>query len=200
MTTEPTPPVGAGTAPDRRGGLSWRRVLLVGAVAAVVGLAGAGIAGYLVIGGQEKARTSANCGTLQRCIPSLKAATVVDALTQRGHECAEQEQGARVCTLAIGETKYQALLAVWDGLIADMNVSVWSPEGREVTPGRLAYLFWFAALPYGDDPTLVGQIEGWITEKVEKLESAQATIGGYRYEITVEEARNLEIRVMAELR
>lgn len=200
MTTESTGPLGAGPAPARRGGLTWTRVLLVGAVAAVVGLAGAGLTGYLAVSGQEKARTSANCGNTQRCIPSLKAATVADTLTQRGHECVEQAYDAWRCALSIGFTEYRAMLSVSDGLISEMNVSVTSPEGTEVTPRKLAYLFWFAALPYGDDPTLVGQIEGWITEKVEKLESAQATIGGYRYDMTADEAKQLEIHIEAKWR
>jgi hypothetical protein len=200
MITEPTVPPGAGHGPAGRGGLTWRRVLLAAAVAALLGMVGAGTAAYLGAGGHQKARTSADCGNTQRCIPSLKTATVVDTLTQRGHECAEEEYGAWVCALAIGETEYQARLGVWHGLINELSVSVRSPDGREVTPGKLAYLFWFAALPYGDDPTLVGQIEGWITEKVEKLENAQATIGGYRYDMTADPAGSLEIRVVAEWR
>lgn len=196
MSTESAPAPATGPEPQSRGGLTWRRVLLVAAAAAVVGMGGTGVAAYLVTGAQEKAKTNVDCGAFRPCIPSLKAATVLDALTQRGHECVKDENGDWGCKLSIGETNYEARVHERKGLINEYTARVSSPDGREVTPSKLTYLLWFAALPYGNDPILAGQIEGWLTEKVEKLESAQATIGGYRYDVEADKARNLLVSVM----
>lgn len=176
---------------------TWGRVLLFAALAAVVGFVGIGAVGYLSVGNQQAAKGTVRCGN-NRCIPSLPAQSVVDALRGKGHDCT-QDLGAWNCKLKVGETEYTALVHPQGELISELSATVRSPDGRPVTPSKMAFLLWVATLPYGHDSVLTADIEAWITQRVQGGENAAAIIGGYSYQLDAELTRNLSLRVLTEL-
>jgi hypothetical protein len=175
---------------------AWRRVILFSAVAAAIGFAAAGGATYAVVSGQQKAYGTARCAKV-RCIPSLPAESVMDALRRKGHDCNGQSGRSWACELRIGETWYTTTAGIVDGLIGDITGTIVYPQDSPITPTRSAYLVWLATLPYGNDPVITADITAWITKHMRTGEDANATIGGYVYAISADPSRGLTLTVRA---
>jgi hypothetical protein len=174
---------------------AWRRLILLSAIAAAIGLAAAGGATYAVVSGQQKAYGTARCAKV-RCIPSLPPESVMDALRGKGHHC-RQSGGSWICELHIGETWYTTTAGVVDGLIGDITGTIVYPQDSPISPARSAYLVWLATLPYGNDPVVTADITAWITKHMRVGENASATIGGYFYAISADRDRGLTLTVRA---
>ncbi|MDQ7908252.1 hypothetical protein RB614_27370 [Phytohabitans sp. ZYX-F-186] len=180
-----TPP-----APPTPGGR--RKWLLLPALgAAVLLLAGAGA--FFLARGYEGSQASQSCGSYS-CIPRLEAATVVKALRDKGHTCTE-EFNHRTCDLKIGLVRFEATLQVADELIHAMSVSVYRGGSDPVTETGLAYLNWFATLPYARDAETSAQIEAWVAEQVNGNKDTQAVIGDYEYRLTNPETYSVELNI-----
>lgn len=174
---------------------AWRRLGLIALAVALVMLVGGGAGGYLLARDVKKSADRATCGNL-RCIPSLQASSVIDALTGRGFTCAEKS-GTWECQLRIGDTRYRSRLLQQDGLIYNYDDSVQTEKDGEASASTRAFLLWFAALPFADDPVLTEEIEGWLTQRLSGGANTKATIGGYIYDLTALDQQYLRLNVWA---
>lgn len=166
--------------------------MIVVAVAVAVLLV-SGISAYAVTTNYRKGDISQSCDTYQ-CIPRLKAETVVKALEERGHTCST-DYNHQTCKLRIGAFYFEATLQVAAGLITRINLRVYREQSAPLTPGSVAYIKWFAALPYRDDPVLTGQIEEWVDQQIEATEDTKATIGDYEYVLANPETYNVTVEI-----
>ncbi len=169
-----------------------RRWLVTAAVAVAVLLASGGTS-YAIARSHGKSGTSQSCD-VHKCIPRLKAATVVEALTERGYTCSANLNQRR-CQLRAGVFYFDSTLQVSEELITRIHLRVFREASAALTPRSVAYLTWFGTLPYRDDPRLTGQIEAWVSEQVEAQKDAKATIGDYEYTLTVKEPHDVLIEI-----
>lgn len=173
--------------------MTWRRLRLIALAVALVTLVGGGTGGYLLTRSERKTSYRASCGNLY-CIPSLKASSVIDALRGRGFTCAEKNSTWE-CRLRIGDTSYQSRLSQRDGLIYNYDDSVRTEKDGEASASTRAFLVWFAALPFADDPVLTAEIDGWLTPRLGGGALTKATIGGYTYDLTALDPQYLRLNV-----
>jgi len=170
-----------------------RRVPLIALTIALAALLAGAAGGYLLARGVKKSADRATCDNL-RCIPSLKASSVIDALRGRGFTCAEKNSTWE-CRLRIGDTSYQSRLSQRDGLIYNYDDSVRTEKDGEASASTRAFLVWFAALPFADDPVLTAEIDGWLTPRLGGGALTKATIGGYTYDLTALDPQYLRLNV-----
>jgi len=171
-------PPGSAPASASGGGKRW----LVTVAVAVVVLLAAGITSYVVSSSYARTAVSQSCD-IYKCIPRLKAESVVTALKDRGYTCTT-DANHETCELQIGAFYFDASLQVSEGLITRINLRVYREASAPLTPGSVAFLKWFGALPYRDDPVLAAEIEAWVDQQVEATKDAKAVIGDYEYSLT----------------
>jgi len=173
---------------------AWRRLRLIALAVALVVLVAGGAGGYLLARGVKKTSYRASCGTL-RCIPSLPVSSVIDALKGRGFACAEKaDVDTWTCQLRIGDTHYESRIAQQDGLIYKFDNSV-RTERSEVADAAKAFLVWFAAMPFSNDPVLAEEIDGWLIPRLSGGTDTKVTIGGYFYSLTAASQQYLRLDV-----
>lgn len=184
------PPPGAGSAPAGRRGRG-RRLALLTVAAGLVGLLAAGGGTYAAVHSAKSGVGPDKCGRI-RCIPNLKAEKVVNVLKQQGHNC--QHKDGWECTLTTGVVEYTANVREQNGLVHEVWVQVLRPDDTEPTPAMTDYLFWFASLPFGDDPAFLQELKSWLEGRIKAGKNAQARIGGYRYDLEVVKGLRLYIQ------
>ncbi|GAB3275659.1 hypothetical protein GCM10027589_00990 [Actinocorallia lasiicapitis] len=166
------------------------RVLGVAAAAAVAVGAGCAALAYNVASGKAGGYGPEDCpsdGGL--CVPALKAADIYSALTGKGYTCA-----ADTCELQIGETKFEAQVGEKGGAVNEIHASVWEPDGEVIaSPSSLAFISWFAELPFADYPEVVGDVRVWITRKAEAQTISDGRIAGYRYSLDTSRAEKVSL-------
>lgn len=156
----------------------WIVVVAVGLAAFLVASAGS----YLGARSFRGSQASQSCD-IYRCIPRLDAVTVVEALKGQGHTC-KQDYNHWNCELRVGQTGFKASLQISGELIARIDAEVRNLGGDSVSPAGMAYLNWFAIMPYARDSATMAQIEDWLRQQVEGVEDSEATIGDYQYRLT----------------
>lgn len=174
-----TPPGGAApTTPGRGGAGRW---ILVG-VLGVVMLLLTGLGGYFGGRSYQGSRASQSCDGYD-CIPRLEAEKVVKALQDKGHNC-RADRNHRSCELHIGMVGFDVSLQVADGLIHAIEVQIFRAGDYPITEFGMAYLNWFATLPYARDEQTSAEIRQWLAEQVNGNKETEATIGDYSYKLT----------------
>ncbi|GAA3729474.1 hypothetical protein GCM10022225_08700 [Plantactinospora mayteni] len=176
-----------GSGPGAGGRGRWFLLPVLGV--AMLLLAGAGA--FFGARSYEGSRASQSCGSYS-CIPRLEAETVVKALQDQGHTCTV-DSNHRSCELHIGFVRFRASLQVSDELIHAMTVDVY--RAAPVGETGLAYLNWFATLPYAGDPETSAQIEEWVAEQVNGNKDTRAVIGDYQYRLTNPETYAVELSI-----
>ncbi|MFG1777725.1 hypothetical protein ACGFIR_14495 [Micromonospora sp. NPDC049051] len=173
---------------------SWRRLALVAGVVGLVALLGAGAGGYAVARNSELGAQTARCGG-GRCIPGLSPAMLTDALTQKGFTCEERGHGVSTCELGIAGAEFTTYVDSHENLITNLSGSVRSDYGDKVPATTRSFLTWLGSIPVSHDPVTVGEVRGWLDQRLDGGESAKATIGAYRYELTAAGKESLRLRV-----
>jgi hypothetical protein len=171
---------------------SRRKWLLLPALGVVMLLL-AGLGAFFLARSYQGSRASQSCGGYD-CIPRLEAAKVVKALQDKGHTCTE-DLNHRTCSLRIGLVRFEAALQVADGLIHAISVRIKRDESEPVTETGLAYMNWFATLPYARDAETSAQIEAWVAEQVNGNKDTKAKIGDYEYRLTNPETYSVELNI-----
>jgi hypothetical protein len=174
------------------GGNARRKWFLLPALGAVMLLV-VGVGAFLLARSYQGSRAAQSCGSYD-CIPRLEAATVVKALQDKGHTCKE-DLNQRTCDLRIGLVRFEATLQVADELIHAISVKIYRAGSEPVTETGLAYLDWFATLPYARDAETSAQIEAWVAEQVNGNKDTKATIGDYEYRLTNPETFSVELNI-----
>lgn len=178
-------------APGTGGRAPWRLLPILGVV--VLLLVGAGA--YFAARSYQGSRASQSCGSYN-CIPRLEAATVVKVLEDQGYTCRE-DFVHRTCDLRIGFVRFEASLQVADELIHRMTLKIFRAESDPVTESGLAFLNWFATMPYAWDPETSAQIEAWVAEQVNGNKDTRAIIGDYEYRLTNPETHTVLLDIKA---
>lgn len=190
----PAPQPAQEPAPARR--MTWRRLLLITGVVALVTTAVAGVGAYAAARSSQLARDTASCGASSRCIPGLPAAAVLEKLKAAGHEC-ETTYGRWRCEFEVGGAFYTAYIYERRELINEIGLTV-SGAGDELTASQRAYLTWFATVPFAHDPAFTAEIEAWLAQKLDAGENVTATVGqGYRYELAFHPPRRVDLKIEA---
>jgi hypothetical protein len=185
----PSAPSGGGAPSGENGRRKWLLLPALGAVTLLL----VGLGAFFLARSYEGSRASQSCGSYD-CIPRLEAAKVVKALQDKGHTCTE-ELNHRTCDLRIGLVLFEATLQVTDGLIHAISVRIYRADSDPVTGTGLAYLNWFATLPYARDAETSAQIEAWVAEQVNGNKDTKATIGDYEYGLTNPETHSVELNI-----
>jgi hypothetical protein len=173
---------------------AWRRLWLIALAVALVMLVGGATSGYLLTRDIKQTAHRATCGNLY-CIPTLKASSVIDALKGRGFTCIEGTATRWDCELQAGDTYYRSSLSHRDGLILSYDDSVKTGNAGEASASTKAFLVWFAALPFSNDPVLTEQIDGWLIPRLSGGADTKATIGGYTYRLAATDQQYLSLYV-----
>ncbi|MEV4569842.1 hypothetical protein AB0K12_39295 [Nonomuraea sp. NPDC049419] len=170
----------------------WLVILAAGLAAFLA----AGTGSYLYAHDLRAGQVTQSCGA-RACIPGLKASALLDALKGRGHECEDASGGAWLCEMVVGSIGLQARVNVSDGGVHRLTGTVFHADGDPLTEAGLAYLTWFAVLPYRDDPAATAQIRDWLTKMIEVDKDTQATILDYTYVLVTSkgDAVQLDIRI-----
>jgi hypothetical protein len=173
---------------------SPKRLLGIALAVGFVAMVASGWAGYSMVNRARGGTGPTGCGGVVRCIPSLPASSVVDALKSRGHQCTPDDLGWG-CELTIGDTRYEVDLAVSKGLVSDVLARIAYP-GDEPSETDASYLKWLACLPFGDDPATVTAVTDWLSDHVDDEKDATVKIAGYGYELrtAAENTLFLEVR------
>lgn len=183
---------GAAPGPAPGGGRS-RRGLVVLLVGLVVFLAAGGGA-YALARDYRVNQMTQDCGRSHGCIPALKITTLAEALRDRGHTCDEKDSSWH-CDMVIGRVYFDVWLQTSEEYIYSISVRLFRMDDKALAGTGLAYLSWFAALPFRDDPVLTKEIEGWITQQIDANKDTKATIGDYEYVIQRPDADNVEFTI-----
>jgi len=191
LTSPFAPPVPSADDAKR----AWRRLSLIALAVALVMIMGAGAGGYLLARSVRKSSDWATCGALH-CIPSLKASSVIDALKERGFTCVEKISiDSTACQMRIGDTRFESHVMHKDDLIYHYDDSVNTDKDGEASASTKAFLMWFAALPFSNDPVLTEEIEAWLTSRLSGGADTKATIGGYAYSLKATDQHSLSLNV-----
>ncbi|MGI5152854.1 hypothetical protein ACQEVC_41820 [Plantactinospora sp. CA-294935] len=182
-----SPGGGAGPGPGAGDRPRWFLLPVFGVVMLLL----AGVGAFLGARSYQGSRASQSCGSYS-CIPRLEAVTVVQALQGQGHTCTK-ESNHQYCELRIGFVRFRASLQVSDELIHAMTVDIY--RATPVAGTGLAYLNWFATLPYAGDEETSGRIEEWVAEQVNGNKDTRAVIGDYEYRLTNPETYAVELNI-----
>ncbi|MEU6428938.1 hypothetical protein ABZ860_23840 [Microbispora sp. NPDC046973] len=142
------------------------RRIVAGAIGLVAFLL-AGLGAYAVASTDRRQDTK-YCG--HDCVPGLRIGTVVEALRDQGHTCADKRQFWS-CELRIGKVRFEADLfrarnvADFYEYISKVEARIVNPDSTTAAAG-LDYMSWFAMLPHRDDPSTVGKVDGWLAEQI----------------------------------
>lgn len=151
------------------------------------------ISSYAIAASYRKAQASQSCGVTS-CIPGLEAATVAQSLTDKGHLC-DTSSNYTTCEIFIGDYRYEAALQTSEKLITAIRIEVFGKGGTEITPGTMAYLRWFATLPYRDDSVTAEEVSKWVSGRIAESKDAKATIADYEYVLTHEDRQTLRFTI-----
>ncbi|REF37849.1 hypothetical protein DFJ64_3310 [Thermasporomyces composti] len=178
-------------SPDdgRSGGVSRAVLIGLGVVLFLV----AGVGAFVAARSYRLVQLSQPCGSY-RCIPQLEIDAVTEALREQGHTC-KQEHIHIDCDLRIGMVHFETTLSVADNRIHTISSSIFRADSDPITKTGLAYLGWFATLPYRDDPATSAEIQKWLAESVEANKDTKATIGDYEYVLTHPETYEIVLRI-----
>jgi hypothetical protein len=186
-----------GPAPaGRAGGWGMRRLLLVALAVGFVAFAASGIATYAGVSSSRSAVGPVECegGGAGRCIPSLKSASVINALKAQGHDCST-EPGDWVCALGIGEVRYESRLVEVGDQIGEYLTTVRKPDGSPPSNTTVEYLVWLACLPFADDPATESDIRNWVTQRLNDSKDAKVKIAKYGYELDTSDPGYIMLKV-----
>jgi len=64
-----------------------------------------------------------------------------------------------------------------------------------VADAARAFLVWFAAMPFSNDPVLAEEIDGWLIPRLSGGTDTKVTIGGYFYSLTAASQQYLRLDV-----
>ncbi|WP_169980420.1 hypothetical protein [Microbispora sp. H10836] len=148
-----------------RSGRRSRRIV-VGAIGLVVFLL-AGLGSY-AFARADREQDTKYCG--HDCIPGVRIGTVVEALQDQGHTCADRRRFWS-CELRVGKVRFEADLFRVDNLvnfyeyISKVEARIVNPDSTTAAAG-LDYMSWFATLPHRDDPSTVKKVNGWLAEQI----------------------------------
>lgn len=185
---QPNQPGAAPAAADK-GKPRWVLVPIVGVLVLLLVNAGAYFGGRSYQG----SRASQSCGSY-RCIPRLDADKVLKALEEKGYTCTA-EHIHRTCELRVGMVRFEGSLMVSKGLIHRISVKIFRAGADSVSETGLAFVNWFATLPYAMDEELSGQIRDWVAEQIDGNKDTKATIGVYEYILTNPEAHTVRLEI-----
>lgn len=158
----------------------------------------AGVGPFLLLRNYKSGQASQSCG-IYRCIPRLEAATVVKALQAKGHTCKE-EFNHRYCDLRIGLVHFGTTLQVADGLITAIDAQIYRAGSVPVTDSGVAYLNWFAALPYAMDSGRSARIQEWVAKQVNGGADVSTTVGDFEYRLTNPETYTVQLSIKGKVR
>lgn len=185
-------PLGSAAAPpggSDAGGVSRAALIALSVVLFLV----AGTGAFFVARSYRLVQASQPCGGY-RCIPQLEIDAVTEALRKQGHTC-QQQHIHYDCDLRIGTVHFETTLTVADNHIHTISSSIYRAGSDPVTKTGLAYLGWFATLPYRDDPVTSAEIQKWLAQSVEANKETKATIGDYQYVLTHPETYEIVLRI-----
>ncbi len=137
---------------------------------------------FLYRGGLRAAETGMGpCaeGSTSNCVPHLKAADMIAALTKRGFEC----QSSRGCELEIGETVFIVRVGIEEGGISRLTATVVTRVDTELSSGAKALLRWVGGVPFAHDRQGAAEVDAWLTKQVTERKTVHATIAGYEYQL-----------------
>lgn len=100
-----------------------------------------------------------------RCIPGIPGDAVIELLIDRGFDC----EMRRFCRLGVGTTSYEAEIVSHEDvndLIYQYALDVRHDPALELSQPAMAFLTWFAVLPFGNDPEAEDVSREWVTEHV----------------------------------
>ncbi|MEO3888381.1 hypothetical protein [Nonomuraea sp. B5E05] len=175
-------------------GTRSRWILILAAGLAAFLAAGAGA--YLYARDLRAGQVTQSCGS-RDCIPGLEASALRDALRSRGHTCEDKSRGSWMCEMVVGSVHFEAWVESSDGGVHRLSPRVFHADDDPLTKAGLAYLTWFAVLPYRDDPAATAEIRNWLTSQTEAGKDTQATILDYTYVLRTSEKAHvrLDIRI-----
>lgn len=183
----PAQPMPATDSGKRR----WRKPLRVSLAVGMVAFLLAGIPVYSVSNAIRTGPGPSGC-----CIPRLKAASVVEALKSKGHECSDDQYGVS-CELRIGRYGYETRVETSDdGLINDLSGKVSFPEGEAVGLNSISYLVWVASVPYAHDPQFMAEIKDWVTIQVQSGREVTANVGRYGCQLDASNPTTASVRIL----
>lgn len=181
------------SSPHRR----WRRVLLAALLAgglALVLAGGAGaVASRVLADGAEPLPRCPGPGT-PGCNQGADVDAVVAVLEERGYECdrgtrdpdGDEHREFASCELTDGGVladRYSAALHSVNGVVYGFDVQLTHRAGLPLTPHRMAFLTWFAVLPFGAEPESAAAAEEWLRDRLEAGAGGTTTVGAYEYEL-----------------
>ncbi|WP_166427673.1 hypothetical protein [Nonomuraea mesophila] len=171
-----------------------RWVLILAAGLAAFLAAGAGA--YLYARDLRAGQVTQSCGS-RDCIPGVEASELLDGLRGRGHTCENASGGSWMCEMVVGSIHFEAGVEVSDGGVYRLSPEVFHADDDPLTEAGLAYLTWFAVLPYRDDPAAKAEIGNWLNAQVEAGKDTQATILDYTYVLRTSKKAHvrLDIRI-----
>jgi hypothetical protein len=169
------------------------RLLVIVAVG-VVALLAAGIGAFLMGRDYRTYQVVQGCGPYN-CIPALKADTVIEALKREGHTCEQESGDIWYCDMMVGSVHFKSQVGVSEGYIYRLSAEVFHADDERLTDGGMAYMSWFATLPYRDDPATTEEIKDWLAEQIDARKDTKATILDYKYTLLIEKSKfSLDIR------
>jgi hypothetical protein len=180
---------GPGPGPGNDGRRKWLLLPALGGITLLL----VGIGAFFLARSYEGSQASQSCGSYD-CIPRLEAVKVVEALQDKGHTCKEEHVN-RTCELRIGLVRFEVTLQVADDLIHAIDVMIRRAGNEPVGEIGLAYMNWFATLPYARDAETAAQIEAWVAEQVNGNKDTEASIGDYAYRLTNPEADRIQLNI-----
>ncbi|WP_194244269.1 hypothetical protein [Nonomuraea phyllanthi] len=164
-------------------------------VAGLLALLLAGTGAYLFTRDIRLNQFTQSCGS-RDCIPGLQASGVTEALKKKGHSCKRQEHDSWYCDLVIGSMTFKATISFSDGYVYRLTADVFHADNGKLTKAGMAYLTWFATLPYRDDPATSADITKWLAEQVAAAKDTKARIADYEYVLlTPQKSVELDIRI-----
>lgn len=188
----PDPAGNPGRAPAAKKSRAPRLIVLL--VVGVVALLAAGIGAFLMGRDYRTYQVVQGCGPYN-CIPALKAGTVIEALKGEGHTCKQESRDVWYCDMMVGSVHFKSSVGVSEGYIYQLTAEVFHADDERLTDGGMAYMSWFATLPYRDDPAATEEIKDWLAEQIDARKDTKATILDYKYTLLIDKSKfSLDIR------
>lgn len=164
-------------------------------VAGLVAFVLAGTGAFVLARNHRVTQVTESCGG-HTCIPGLKAMTVVEAMRGQGYACTTDSDDWH-CELDIGATYFDVWFRVYGDLIHKMSMRVRRADETTMAGTGLAYLSWFAIMPYRDDPATSKDIRDWLTQQIAKRKDTKAKILDYEYVLQNPESNATELTIEA---
>ncbi|OPG13301.1 hypothetical protein [Microbispora sp. GKU 823] len=182
----------ASPAPGRRP--SSRRGLAL--VAGLVAFLLAGTGAFVLARNHRAAQVTVSCDDDYGCVPGLKAMSALGSLRDQGYTCTTESDDWH-CELTIGTTYFDVWFRVYDELIHKMSIRVNRAGDDTMATTGVAYLSWFATIPYRDDPATSKDIRDWLAEQIAKHKETKAKILDYEYVLQNPDSKSTKFTIEA---